>query len=122
MVELGPMVNILNNQCRSKEKFNRLTALTWVSEFITIGGTRLLTFYSSLLGSIIYCISDVELDIRSVANRANQGLIQLVRTTEDSFELTSILNILTIELTSEHESTKTQSLNWIYMLHEKVGS
>ena len=122
MVELGPMVNILNNQCRSKEKFNRLTALTWVGEFITIGGTRLLTFYSSLLGSIIYCISDVELDIRSVANRANQGLIQLVRTTEDSFELTSILNILTIELTSEHESTKTQSLNWIYMLHEKVGS
>jgi len=122
VVELGPMVNILNNQCRSKEKFNRLTALTWVSEFITIGGTRLLTFYSSLLGSIIYCISDVELDIRSVANRANQGLIQLVRTTEDSFELTSILNILTIELTSEHESTKTQSLNWIYMLHEKVGS
>lgn len=120
MVELGPMINILNNHCRSKERANRLIALKWVTEFIAIGGTKLLTFYSSLLGSIIFCISDSESDIRSVANQANAGLISLVRDTSDSFELTSILNILTIELLSEHVSTRAEALNWIFMLHEKV--
>ena len=31
------MVSILVSQCNSKERFNRLTAITWVHEFINLG-------------------------------------------------------------------------------------
>jgi len=119
VVEFGPMVNILVGQCRSKEKSNRLTALTWVTEFISLGGTRLLMFYSGLLGSIMFCISDPEAEIRQVAKAASQGLMSLVRATAEAFELKPLLHNLTMELLSEHVRTRVAALNWIYMLHEK---
>ena len=64
VVEFGPMVGILVSQCRNKERFNRLTAITWVQEFIKLGGSRLLLFYSELLGAIMHCISDSDTEIR----------------------------------------------------------
>ena len=39
------MVSILVSQCQSKERLNRLTAITWLSEFIELGGDSLLPFY-----------------------------------------------------------------------------
>ena len=55
-VEYGPMVSILVGQCSSKERANRLTAIRWVQEFITLGGEKLLLFYSDLLSAIMHCI------------------------------------------------------------------
>jgi vacuole morphology and inheritance protein 14 len=66
VVEFGPMVSILVSQCNSKERFNRLTAINWVQEFINLGGDQLLLFYSELLGAIMYCISDSDGEIRLV--------------------------------------------------------
>lgn len=66
MVEFGPMVSILVSQCNSKERFNRLTAINWVQEFINLGGDQLLLFYSELLGAIMFCISDADAEIRLV--------------------------------------------------------
>ena len=34
VVELGPIVSILVAQCQSKERLNRLTAITWLTELI----------------------------------------------------------------------------------------
>ena len=48
VVEFGPMVNILVNQCRQKEKANRYTAILWVTEFISLGGTHLLLYYAGI--------------------------------------------------------------------------
>ena len=36
-VEFGPMVPILVGHCNSKDRFNRLTAVQWVHEFIKLG-------------------------------------------------------------------------------------
>lgn len=119
VVEFGPMVSILVQQCRSKEKFNRLTAIIWLNEFIALGGTKLLVFYAKILSSIMYCISDQETDIRNAAQLANQGLLNLVRTTSEPFELNQLLNTLTLELLSEHVGTRVASLQWINMLHQK---
>jgi vacuole morphology and inheritance protein 14 len=113
VVEFGPMVNILVGQCRSKEKSNRLTGLMWIQDFIQLGGTRLLMFYSGLLGSIMYCISDPEHEIRQVAKSASQSLMNLMRATQESFELKPLLQTLTMELLSEHVTTRVASLNWI---------
>jgi vacuole morphology and inheritance protein 14 len=119
VVDFGPMVNILVNQCRAREKSNRLTSLVWITEFITLGGTRLISYYSTILGSIMYCISDIETDIRQAATIANTGLMALIRSTTESFELLPIIHTLTVELLSEHVTTRVASLHWIYMLHEK---
>jgi vacuole morphology and inheritance protein 14 len=121
VVEFGTMIEILCRQCQSKERSIRLTALTWVSDFITLGGSRLLMFYSSILGSIMFCISDVENDIKHVAKASSQSFMSLVQSTEESFELKPLLKILTIELLSDHITTRVASLNWIYMLHEKTA-
>jgi vacuole morphology and inheritance protein 14 len=119
VVEFGPMVTILVNQCRAREKSNRLTALVWISEFITLGGTRLIQYYSGILGSIMYCISDSEVEIRQAATTANTGLMSLVKATSEPFELLPIIHTLTVELLSEHVTTRVAALHWIYMLHEK---
>ena len=66
VVEFGPMVSILVGQCNSKERFNRLTSINWVMEFINLGGDRLLAYYSALLGAIMHCISDADPEIRAV--------------------------------------------------------
>ena len=119
VVELGPMVGILVNQCRSKERSNRLTAMTWLVDFINLGKTRLLSFYASILGSIMHCISDPEPEIVSVTVTANHGLMNLVRSTTTAFDLNPLLHTLTVELLSEHVTTRVAALYWINMLHEK---
>lgn len=119
VVEFGPMVNILVGQSRSKERFNRLTAITWLNEFIILGKEKLLDFYSPILSSIMYCISDEGQDISQAANEANLGLLSLVRTTATAFELGPLLRALSIELLSAHVTTRVAALTWINMLHEK---
>jgi vacuole morphology and inheritance protein 14 len=119
VVEFGPMVPILVNQAISKEKFNRLRSLQWIHEFILLGGVRLRLFYADLLHSIIYCISDAEVDIVKAAKEANGSLMSLVLSTTESFALKPMLALMTAELVSDHVITRVTCLQWIKMLHEK---
>ena len=76
-------------------------------------------FYASVLGSVMYCISDQEADIQDAAKAANSSLMELVKTSTEVFEFKSLLIIVTAEVLSEHVSTRVTALSWIYMLHEK---
>ncbi|CAM9972239.1 unnamed protein product, partial [Choristocarpus tenellus] len=105
-VEFGPMVTILVGHCNSKERFNRLTAVTWVHQFISLGAERLVLFYSELLGAIMHCISDSDLEVRERAGKANSDLLELVRDTGKEFELSPLLKTLTVELLSHHVPTR----------------
>jgi vacuole morphology and inheritance protein 14 len=120
VVDFGPMVDILITQCDSKERFNRLTAATWVQEFINLGKEKLINFYADLLGAIMHCISDAEFEICEVAEQANQDLLELVKATKEDFELTSLHQTLTVELASTHVPTRLAALKWISMLLEKA--
>lgn len=120
VVELGPMVPTLVAQCRSKETSNRLTAITWIGEFISLGGEQLLPLYGSdILGSVMHCISDVEPEICLTARQANHRLMNLVMKTNDQLELNPLLHALTVELLSDYVTTRVAALHWISMLHEK---
>jgi len=120
-VEFGSMVGILVGQCRNRERFNRLTSIIWVREFIILGGEKLLLFYSELLGAIMHCISDSDIEIRQVAGYTNVDLLQLVNCTNKNFELSPLLQTLTIELDSNHIPTRMAALRWINMLLEKAS-
>jgi len=120
VVEFGPMVSILVAQCSTAKRLNRLTAITWVQEFINLGGDRLLLFYSDILGAIMHCISDTDAEIRNVAGQTNQELLVLVNDTTKNFEVSSLLQTLTAELSSTHIPTRMAALRWINMLLEKL--
>jgi len=72
-----------------------------------------------MLGSVMFCVSDLDFDIKQLAKSINQKLVTLVRITNEPFDLNPLLFTLTSELSSDHVSTRIVSLNWINMLHEK---
>ena len=123
VMEFGPIVSILVFQCQSKERLNRLTATTWLSELIHhpySGGDALLPYHSDILGAILCCISDGEIEIRIVAERTDTDLLNLVKGTSSPFELRSLLETLSSELLNKEDvPTKTAALGWINMLMEK---
>jgi vacuole morphology and inheritance protein 14 len=123
VMDFGPMVSILVLQCQSRERLNRLTAITWIAELNRhphSGGDALLPYHSDILGAVLCCISDAEKDIRSVADRTNDDLLALVRETSAAFELKPLLDTLTNELlVKEDVPTKMAALAWINMLMEK---
>jgi vacuole morphology and inheritance protein 14 len=126
VMEFGPIVSVLVQQCQSKERLNRLTATTWLSELIHhpySGGDALLPYQSEILGAILCCISDGEMEIRIVAERTDDDLLQLVKGTKAPFELRSLLETLTSELLNKEDvPTKMAALGWINMLMEKRKS
>ena len=126
VVEFGPIISILVVQCQSKERLNRLTAITWLQELIHhphSGGDALLPFHADILGAIMWCISDGEKEIRLVAERANDDLLALVRDTKGPFALPPLLETLTKELLEKEDvPTKMAALRWINMLMEKRKS
>ena len=117
------MVSILVSQCQSKERLNRLTAITWLVELINhphSGGDALLPYLSDILGAIMCCISDGEMEIRAVAERSNEDLLALVKGTSKSFELKTLLETLTNELLNKEDvAIKMAALQWINMLMGK---
>lgn len=123
VVEFGPIVSILVFQCHSKDRLNRLTAITWLSEFIHhphSGGDALLPFHAEILDAILSCISDVEIEIRKVSDRTNTDLLTLVRETKETFELRILIDTLMKELSGKDDvPTKIAVLKWVNMLLEK---
>lgn len=123
VVEFGPIINILVLQCQSKERLNRLTAITWLAELThhpLSGGEALLPFSPEILSAILFCISDREKEIRLVAERTNDDLLNFIRDTKGSFELRPLLETLTSELLEKDDvPTKMAALRWINMLMEK---
>jgi vacuole morphology and inheritance protein 14 len=126
VMEFGPIVSILVFQCQSKERLNRLTAISWLAELIHhpySGGDALLPYHSDILGAIMCCISDGEAEIRLVAERTNDDLLRLVKMTSSPFELRSLLETLVNELMNKEDvPTKMAALGWINMLMEKRKS
>jgi len=123
VLEFGPIISVLVFQCQSKERLNRLTAMTWLAELThhpLSGGDALLPFLPDILSAILFCISDHEREIRLVAERTNDDLLQLVRATRGDFELRPVLETLTNELLEKEDvPTKMAALRWINMLMEK---
>ncbi|KAL0326842.1 UNVERIFIED_CONTAM: protein VAC14 [Sesamum angustifolium] len=73
-VDYGRMAEILVQRAASPDEFTRLTAITWINEFVKLGGDQLVPHYADILGAILPCISDKEEKIRVVARETNEEL------------------------------------------------
>ncbi|KAJ0974943.1 hypothetical protein J5N97_016908 [Dioscorea zingiberensis] len=115
-VDYGRMAEILVRRAASHDEFTRLTAITWINEFVKLGGNQLVPYYADILGAILPCISDKEEKIKMVARETNEELRSFHADPAEGFDIGSILSITKRELTSEWEATRVEALYWIATL------
>jgi vacuole morphology and inheritance protein 14 len=94
VVEFGPIISILVIQCRSKERLNRLTAITWLAELIHhpfSGGDALLPFHSGNMGADSVVYLGRRKKRYELWRSAPTTIFVLVRDTSGHFELRPLL-------------------------------
>jgi vacuole morphology and inheritance protein 14 len=119
-VDLKSMTPLLVQQCDANDNLTRLTALSWLYEFIQLGRTQLLPQSAALLGAGLRCISDSDAEIRAKAEATNAILLQLLETTSEAFEIEPLLAVLTQHIGSQSVGTRMAALRWINMLLTKL--
>ncbi|XP_048428893.1 protein VAC14 homolog isoform X2 [Pyrus x bretschneideri] len=112
-VDYGRMAEILVQRAASSDEFTRLTAITWINEFVKLGGDQLVPYYADILGAILPCISDKEEKIRVVARETNEELCAIKADPAEGFDVGAILSIARRQLSSEWEATRIEALHWI---------
>ncbi|KAL6648540.1 hypothetical protein ACP70R_012764 [Stipagrostis hirtigluma subsp. patula] len=112
----GRMAEILVRRAGSSDEFTRLTSITWINEFVKLGGEQLVPYYADILGAILPCISDEEEKIRVVARETNEELRAIKADPTEGFDIGAILSIAKRELNSEHEATRIEALHWFSTL------
>ncbi|CAK9146249.1 unnamed protein product [Ilex paraguariensis] len=115
-VDYGRMAEILVQRAASSDEFTRLTAITWINEFVKLGGDQLVPYYADILGAILPCISDKEEKIRVVARETNEELRAVKAVPAEGFDVGEILTIAKRELSSELEATRIEALHWFSTL------
>uniref|UniRef100_A0A7N0VLZ4 Vacuolar protein 14 C-terminal Fig4-binding domain-containing protein n=1 Tax=Kalanchoe fedtschenkoi TaxID=63787 RepID=A0A7N0VLZ4_KALFE len=118
-VDYGRMAEILVQRAASPDEFTRLTAITWINEFVKLGGDQLVPYYADILGAILPCISDKEEKIRVVARETNDELRGMRANTDEGFDVGAILAIAKRQLSSEFEGTRIEALRWISALLDR---
>ncbi|CAK7326807.1 unnamed protein product [Dovyalis caffra] len=115
-VDYGRMAEILVKRAASPDEFTRLTAITWINEFVKLGGDQLVPYYADILGAILPGISDKEEKIRVVARETNEELRTIKADPAEGFDVGAILSIARRQLSSEWEATRIEALHWISTL------
>ncbi|XP_024988818.1 protein VAC14 homolog [Cynara cardunculus var. scolymus] len=115
-VDYGRMAEILVQRASSPDEFTRWTAITWINEFVKLGGDQLVPYYADILGAILPCIADKEEKIRVVARETNDELRAIKADPAEGFDVGAILSIAKRQLSSEYEATRIESLHWISAL------
>jgi len=118
-VDYGRMVEILVQRAASADEFTRLTSITWVNEFVKLGGEHLVPYYGDILGAILPAISDKEEKIRVVARETSEELRAIKIELSEGFDMGSVLMTAKRELGSEWEETRLEALRWISVLLER---
>ncbi|KAL6543856.1 PtdIns(3,5)P(2) sythesis regulation factor [Orobanche gracilis] len=112
----GRMAEILVLRAASPDEFTRLTAITWINEFVKLSGDQLVPHYANILGAILPCISDKEEKIRVVTRETNEELRGIQADPAEGFDVGAILSVARRHLSSEWEATRIEALHWISTL------
>ncbi|CAN1774855.1 Protein VAC14 homolog, partial [Linum perenne] len=108
---------ILVQMAGSSDEFTRLTAITWINEFVKLGGDQLMPYYADILGAIFPCISDKEEKIRVVSWFSSLILLELYLTHPQCIIVYSLVEVKCLnQLSSESEATQIEALHWISAL------
>ena len=83
--DLGRLTSVLVARTRSADEFTRVTAVTWLREFVSLAGraasvgthvgTPLVSRFADILGAVLPCLSHAEPKVRDVAEKASDELL-----------------------------------------------
>ncbi|XP_019432672.1 PREDICTED: protein VAC14 homolog isoform X2 [Lupinus angustifolius] len=129
-VDYGRMAEILVQRAGAPDEFTRLTAITWINEFVKLGGDQLVPYYAVILAAILPCISDKEEKIRVVARDTNEELRAIKADLAEAFDVEAVLSIarrcsfsdlgkVARQISSEWEATRIEALHWISTLLDR---
>ncbi|KAG8456895.1 hypothetical protein KFE25_012685 [Diacronema lutheri] len=116
-LEYEPVVAILVQHCASRDRFSRLTALTWLHAFLSLGKPQLLPFCPAILGATLRSISHGEDEISDAAAQTDRALRALLQSSAGAdFDVEAILATLVQHVRAEHVRTRVTAFEWIAAL------
>ncbi|KAK7584320.1 hypothetical protein V9T40_005283 [Parthenolecanium corni] len=140
-VSFEEMANTVTIHAQSHDNSLQYIALTWVKEFVQLAGVGMLPFTSSILLSVLPCFAfeaEHQQVIKDTARAINFSLLKLISSEEDyvpdangdkrgssqgrspKLDLSSVIEILSKNLTHSSVETKVAVLRWIHELHQKL--
>eukprot|EP01147_Barroeca_monosierra_P001251 gene1251-4460_t len=125
-VDFASMLQILSAYCSTDEPRSKLTAITWIDEFILLAKKDMLPHLATLLSAILPCVehtsSSEHKRMRQVAVSANKRFMNLVQDTAktdlQSDHIQPALQVLANLLDSESIPTRYSALEWLLMLRK----
>jgi len=102
-VDYGRMVVILVSKAGSPDEFTRLTATSWIREFVSWVGDGLLPHYPAILGAILPAVSAKEPRIKEVATKTNKQLLLL---STPGLNVADSLQVCCAQVASQFEATR----------------
>lgn len=119
-VAYGSLVKILIPHCSASDDMTRLSAVTWVGDFISVGERRLLPYADALVGGILPSLAHDVAEIRHAAFEANNALLKLIDAAEsEEFPIESFLKIVSVQFKSDYVDSRIAALSWVSLLHAK---
>ena len=76
-VDINTMINTVISQTHNKDKFIRITAVSWIREFVLVSEEWGLP-YSQLLEALLPCLSDEEEEVQQASENACNDLMRNV--------------------------------------------
>lgn len=118
-VDFGRVVRILVGRAGSSDEFTRLTAITWVHEFIALGRDEMLPFAAGILEATLPCLAHQEERIRDMAAQTNAALLALDMAGAPGFDITAVLAVVRASIGTGKEPTRLAALRWVSVLLER---
>jgi vacuole morphology and inheritance protein 14 len=124
-VNFGNVVQIVLSHCSTTDPYSYITsqtAVTWVTDLITIGNTLVLPYGSQILNSILPCMAHSSKAVEELAKGANKRLLDLVTQTTESVDVKSFLGAVQSQLLNQRVPTRLAALRWVLTLYLRSSS
>lgn len=136
IIDYPKIIDILVNNLESSEDLIKLISLDWLINLLSISPESFILLIPKLLVILLNIISDNNSHLREMAMQLNSDLMNLVSTNQFETNYTLLINNLSMELLTNHNTsstnlnnqnlihdinnlTKLNSLDWLIMLQQK---
>ena len=101
------------------DEYTHYVALGWLHQFIVSGQDLLLPHCALLLQAILPSMSDEVDEIRDTAILANEQLLHLIGSTDETPPLKEMLEKIMSQFLNPNVESRIAAMNWVRILHKK---
>lgn len=116
-VEYTDVLAVLLEKSYSDVTETCLMALKWLSIIVDIASSKISSEYGPMVGAVLSCISNSNLDVQRAAQTVNTALLQSKAPEAwTSLDMQDLLTKINQELSSNQEPTRVEALRWLEFL------